>query len=144
MVMRAKLISSVMATALAGLSAQAASALETRSYVVSHIMPAGYAYDGDCEVMDPVSDGKNTPLRSFVRRKLAESGKTPEEIDKMLESGAGVLNAIMHRGKVNGKSVNVFGNPEAVPDPQMHLVTGKYAYGFDLDGKGPLQPTAFE
>src|SRR5688572_18778024 len=91
-----------------------ASASETQSYVVSFVMPAGYAYDGDCERVDPAADAGDETLRSFRRRKLSEAGRTPGEIDKIfaIDNPGEFVLAIARRGRVNGRVVNVLGNPE--------------------------------
>jgi hypothetical protein len=51
---------------------------------------------------------------------------------------------ITYRGRIDGKPVNAYAYPNSVPDPQIHLVQGRYALGFNLDGKGVASPTSFE
>jgi hypothetical protein len=46
------------------------------------------------------------------------------------------------RGRIDGKPVNGYIYPWAVADPKLHSVAGKYALGFDLDGK--TEPASFE
>jgi len=48
---------------------------------------------------------------------------------------------VMVRG--NGKD-NVYTNPTSSPDPMLKTVKGRYAYGFNLDGKGAASPSGFE
>ena len=43
---------------------------------------------------------------------------------------------INSRARVNGKPANAYAHPYAVVDPKLKVVTGKHAYGFNLDGKG--------
>jgi hypothetical protein len=48
---------------------------------------------------------------------------------------------VVSRG--NGKD-NVYAHPETMADPGMIEVSGKYSYGFNLDGKGVASPSKFE
>src|SRR5262249_23614428 len=41
-------------------------------------------------------------------------------------------------GRIDGKEVNVYAFPYSVPDPHIKLAEGRYANGFNLDGKPPL------
>lgn len=120
-----------------GMSIQSAIAAETRSFVVSYFYDANYS-DGktDCP------DGTNLSAIDFYRRDLARLGLPHEKIEEALKDfpGEGGLAQpwvplVMTRG--NGKD-NVYANPTTSPDPGQKTVQGKYAYGFDLDGKtGP-------
>jgi hypothetical protein len=38
------------------------------------------------------------------------------------------------RASVNGEPASIYNYPDAVPDPNIETVSGKYAYGFDLGG----------
>ncbi len=129
--------------ALAGLMTGAASAAETRSYVVSYFYDANYS-DGksDCP------NGLNLSAIDFYRRDLAKAGHSHDEIETALKDfpGEGGLKQpwvplVVTRG--NGKD-NVYANPTTMPDPGLIEVTGKYAYGFNLDGKGAASPNSFE
>jgi hypothetical protein len=133
-----------LAVALAALiSGAAAAAAESRSFVVSYFYDANWS-DGktDCP------DGTNLSAIDFYRRDLARMGKTHDEIETALKDfpGEGGLKQpwvpmVATRG--NGKD-NVYANPTTMPDPGLKEVKGKYAYGFNLDGKGAASPNSFE
>lgn len=122
-----------------GLSIAPASASETRGYVVSWFHRAAYSQDGDCP------GGLNPPSEVFVKKILADMGKTPQEQEPLFKDyPANMYGAIVMRGKVDGKPANVYTHPTSVPDPQIHTIVGRYAYGFNLDGKGAASPNSFE
>lgn len=115
---------------------------EQRSYVISWLTQASYSQDGDCaDGLEPGADGQHTKLL------LNDLKYTKEEAAKFLEEFKGgfacsntgprcEVNAkFMYRGRVNGAPVTVYENPTSVADPMMHHVTGKYAIGFNLNGK---------
>jgi hypothetical protein len=116
---------------------------ETKSYVVSYFYDANYS-DGksDCP------DGLNLSAIDFYRRDLARAGHSHEEIEAALKDfpGEGGLKQpwvplVVTRG--DGKD-NVYVHPTTEPDPGLKEVTGRLAYGFDLDGKGAQSPNSFE
>ncbi len=120
-----------------------ASAGESKSFVVSYFYDANWS-DGktDCP------DGLNLSAIDFYRRDLARAGKTHDEIEAALKDfpGEGGLKQpwvpmVVTRG--NGKD-NVYANPTSMPDPGLKEIKGKYAYGFNLDGKGAASPNSFE
>jgi len=124
---------------LGGLTAAPAKASETRGYVISWFHRAAYSQDGDCP------GGVNPISEIFVKKILTELGKTPQEQEALFKDyPANMYGAVVMRGKIDGKPVNVYTNPTSVPDPQVHTVVGKYAYGFNLDGKGAVSPNGFE
>jgi hypothetical protein len=120
------------ALALAGLVTQHAVA-ETRGYVVSWFYMAAASQDDDCP------DGFNEPSEKLARKVLQDMGKSPEEIDALFKDFPNNLyRAIVMRGKIDGKPVNVYPNPTSEPDTHIKIAQGKVAYGFNLDGKdGP-------
>ncbi|HLG89429.1 MAG TPA: hypothetical protein VKZ79_19795 [Alphaproteobacteria bacterium] len=130
-------------TAAVGLVSWAGSAAaETKSFVVSYFYDANWS-DGktDCP------DGTNLSAIDFYRRDLARLGHSHEEIEAALKDfpGEGGLTQpwvplVITRG--NGKD-NVYQHPETAPDPGLKTVQGKYAYGFNLDGKGAASPNSF-
>ena len=131
--------------ALVGFSAVPTSALETRSYVVSWFSLGAYSQNGDC------AGGINPPVSEQYRRNLVDLGKTPEEIEAIIRkweeggiSETTIMNIMNDRARIDGEPANAYANPEAVVDPMLNWVTGKYAYGFDLDGKGTASPQSFE
>jgi hypothetical protein len=135
-------ILSLAAMALPAL-AGAASAAETKNFVVSYFYDANFS-DGksDCP------NGLNISAIDFYRRDLAKAGHSHDEIEAALKDfpGEGGLKQpwvplVVTRG--NGKD-NVYVHPDTMADPGLIEVTGKYAYGFNLDGKGAASPSKFE
>jgi hypothetical protein len=130
------------AATLALLTAGTAAA-ETKSFVISYLYEANWS-DGkaDCP------NGMNLSAIEFYRRDLAKAGYKHDEIEAALKDfpGEGGLKQpwvpmVVTRG--NHKD-NVYAHPETMEDPGMIEVTGKYSYGFNLDGKGAASPSAFE
>ena len=110
---------------------QAALGSETRAFVVSWFYLSSHSTDNDCEGgINPTAD------KIFVRI-LKELGKTPAEIEKLVEGFPFTMVGPMvaQRGRIDGKPVNVYVNPTSVPDPRIHTVISSAGYGFDLDGK---------
>ena len=139
---RRALFSSLAALTLGGFAAGGAAA-ETRGYVVSYFYDANWS-DGktDCP------NGLNLSAIDFYRRDLAKAGHSHDEIETALKDfpGEGGLKQpwvplVVTRG--NGKD-NVYANPTTMADPGLIEVTGKYSYGFNLDGKGAASPNSFE
>lgn len=130
------------AAALALLTAGTAAA-ETKSFVISYLYDADWS-DGksDCP------NGLNMSAIDFYRRDLAKAGYKHDEIETALKDfpGEGGLKQpwvpmVVTRG--NHKD-NVYAHPETMEDPGMIEVSGKYSYGFNLDGKGAASPNSFE
>ncbi len=120
-----------------------ASALETRTFVVSAFWQAASSADGDCR------DGINPDIQVQYERNLVALGKTLSEAKAIIarqgEYGEGELSDLMNdRGRIDGRPVNAYAHPAAVADPNLNAVTGKVAYGFDLDGRGADDPDGFE
>ncbi len=104
----------------------------TKSYAVEWFEPAFYygAKDGVDAVGTDCPNGTN-PENDW-RKLLKTSYRTDEEIEKILDP-ENPQRARM--GGIRGPNKeNVYEKPWVVPDPQMVGVTGKLAYGFDLDG----------
>lgn len=122
------------------LPATPAYALITKSYVVSWFHMATYAYDGACP------QGKNPEHVELWSRSLRELGYSANDIKLLLTGGkinGKVLQDIVRdRGKIPGKE-NTFAYPWSAPDPHIKTVGGRYAIGFNLDGRGD-GPNAFE
>lgn len=124
-------------TLLLGFAAAPAAALESRTFAVSWVAPATHSQDGDC---DP--GGVNIPWKEQRYRNLADLGFTSAQIAEMKKKeaeGSREIDELMGmRGRLNGEPVNPVAYPATVKDPKLNHVTGKSAYGFDLDGKsGP-------
>lgn len=135
----------LLGAALLGIAwgAAAAQALETRTYVVSSFYQGASSADGDC------AGGINPDIQKQYELNLLALGKTTEEaadiVNRSGEYADGDLGDLMNdRGRVDGRPVNAYANPASVADPKLNAVTGKIAYGFDLDGKGADDPDGFE
>jgi hypothetical protein len=107
---------------------------ETRGFVVSWFTMASSAQDGDC------SQGLNLDVDAHQRKVLADLGKSPEEIEKLVGGGVPTLqNLLQRRGRVQGQPVYIYLNPASLPDPKIKTLDGRLSVGFNLDGKlGPL------
>ena len=127
---------------LLGLCPQIAQATETKSFVVSWFVHAASSKDGDCP------DGINPLPEDMFRAELAGIGTSPEKIEEILGglkggiSAPATVSALINRGRIDGKPVNAYTYPMAVPNIGFHEVKSQFAYGFDLDGK--IQTKAFE
>ncbi|MGH8256829.1 MAG: hypothetical protein ACRET0_11525 [Steroidobacteraceae bacterium] len=77
---------------------------------------------------------------------LAALGMSRDKVKKIMAAypGPAAVGVLVNRGRIDGKPVNAYTNPAAVIDPKLHLVDGRYAYGFNLDGKGAKSPNSFE
>ncbi len=116
-----------------GLTAQSAFA-ETKSFSYAWFYPAMYTQKDNCP------EGLNPGAGDIFKRALITTGTKPEDatdiINKALESDdRGAMKVLSERGKFEGKQVNVYINPLTVPDPGWKTATGRYAFGFNLDGK---------
>lgn len=122
-------------------------AAETKSFVVSLFAPATNSKDGDC------SKGINIQVSEQYQLDLLAVGYTREQVDQLMTTAQDTTmfggattawgKAVIYRAKVKGKAVSAWVNPQAALDPNLSMVDGKEAFGFDLDGKGPDQATAF-
>ncbi len=116
---------------------------ETRTYVVNWFyMNNYYGGDQDCP------EGLNPSSIDFYKREMRRLGYAEDQIEKIMDGypGAGDgrgpwVAIVVHRG--NGVD-DVYENPETAPDPGLKVVKGKFAYGFNLDGRGADAQTAFE
>jgi hypothetical protein len=127
------LAASVAGLMTAGIAAQAA-ASETRGFAVRWFHYANVSEDADCP------HGVNPSVDGTFRRILRERGKTPSEIEKLLEDFPYSMYEanIGMRGEIDGKPANPYLNPTSTKDPNLYLGEGKKALGFNLDGKdGP-------
>ncbi|HYM34396.1 MAG TPA: hypothetical protein VET48_03315 [Steroidobacteraceae bacterium] len=103
-----------------------------RAYVIEWFEPAFYygAKEGDSAPGTDCPAGTNPDMD--WRKVLKTSYRTDEEIDKILDPEKPL------RGEMGGirgpNKENVYEKPWSVPDPGMIEVSGKLAYGFNLDG----------
>ena len=123
-------------------AAAPANALETRSYVIGWFSHATNSTDDDCP------DGVHLEIELQYLENLIPLGYSDEEIEeyrRKLFSGeeSDLFEIMFNRGRVDGEPVNPFTNPATVTDPGLPALAGKYAFGFDLDGKGSDAPNAF-
>lgn len=127
------------------LPAKSAPASETRSYVVSLFTNAAYSTKDDCQGgVDPYHVQQLTDELVALGMSRAKAEKTLEAYEGGGPESAAARDMITNRGRVNGKPVNAYVNPAAVIDPKLHWVIGRYAYGFNLDGRGADSPNSFE
>lgn len=117
------------------LSAAPASA-ETRGYIISWFATATNV--GDFKTNCPLD--KNGGQLKLNTRQLRDLGYSEAEAVKIVEdSGAQLtpeyIQRITYSIKLNGQPVSIYNYPELTKDPNVETVVGKYAYGFDLDGK---------
>jgi hypothetical protein len=121
--------------ALAVFAAGHASASETRGYVVSWFGVSTYfGGDADCP------DGLNPMSTEFYHRELLKLGYSEADATRLLKDFPGnpgqpdgeYIKIMMTRGD---KKHNIYAFPDSGADPGLKEVKGKYAYGFNLDGK---------
>src|SRR5690349_8844481 len=102
-------IALIAASAVIGSSASAG---ETRGYAVSWFHAAGYVdkQNRDCP------QGLNPPASTFYARELKRLGLPPKEIEQYLneQMTPKFMDLVRNRGRIDGKPVNVYANPESV------------------------------
>jgi hypothetical protein len=129
--------------ALVGLSVQPAAA-ETQSFVMTMFWHALETTNEDCP------NGINPKIEVQHEKDLVLMGYSPEEAHKLVQDGYFDENAprgwendklghiMLERGRIKGEPVNAFMHPATTIDPNMITKVGKFAHGFNLDGKdGP-------
>jgi hypothetical protein len=130
------------AVAAAALACSAPASAETRGYVISWFATA--TNNPDHKVNCP--ENRNGGQVNLALRNLQAIGYSKEEAQKMVNKAGGmeVANAdrsirqrIVMRGQVDGKPASIYNYPDTVADPNIEMVTGKFAYGFDLGGTDP-------
>jgi hypothetical protein len=149
---RSFFLRTALGAAAAAMSSTSASALESRTYAVWWFAQAVYSQDGDCG-----PGGINPKMVDQFVPNLRRLGYSGSEIEKIMATAGGddddggggwekqTLRQIMNsRARINGQPANAFMHPAAVPDANLKTVIGKYAHGFNLDGKGAEEPTAFQ
>jgi hypothetical protein len=110
---------------------------ESRGYVISWFATATNAVDfkANCP------ENRNGKAIDWEIRDLIATGYTPQQAKDIVASTVEVsvlppdiMRKVETRAIVNGKHVSIYNYPDAVPDPNIETVSGKYAYGFDLGG----------
>jgi hypothetical protein len=134
------LAASAMGAALCLAPLHSASAGETKSFVISAFTNAAYSTPGDCQ------GGVDPDQTDQYALDLAALGVPQDKIRDVMAGYPGfkTMAVLVNRGRIDGKPVNAYTNPASVIDPKLHLVTGRYAYGFNLDGRGADSPNSFE
>ena len=109
---------------------------ETRGYVISWFATATNSNDfkANCP-QDKNGGGLKLAIRNLMDIGYSREEATEMANDPKAEYKQDLQDRITNRARVNGKPVSVYNYPEAVPDPNIETVSGKYAYGFDLSGK---------
>jgi hypothetical protein len=127
---RARRLVALVLAACAVLAPGFARAEQSWGYVVGWFHPATYADHQSCpDGLEPLSHGLH-------RRILASLGYGAKEVDKLMAGPAEeYFKVLSTRGRVNGKPVDPYSNPESVLDPRIKTVKGSKIYGFDLDGR---------
>ena len=128
----------VLAAVLAGAPTRASA--ETRGYVISMVHTATYANTDTCP------HGYNGSLADLKVRRLVRRGFSEEEATAILANGGvdrdGNRVALRELPELDGVAVNPGNVPVLVSDPRIHTAYGRYAYGFNLNGR--VEPDAFE
>jgi len=134
-------VASVFAACLV-LMSHVASAAESKSWVVSWFTNAMYSQEADCP------SGLNPLSGEIYQKYFRDRGNTPAQVEAIFAGGSDGLprdpkmrEMLTKRGRIDGQPVNVYQNPTSWPDPHLKVSEGKYAYGFNLDGKGASAKT---
>lgn len=113
---------------------------ETRGFAISLIHMATNDDSANCP------QGGNGGVSEIEKRVLLRMGYTAVEAAKIIANngvdGEGRKVNYALRGRMNGQPADVLVFPSSEPDPQIETVQGRYAFGFDLDGKEG--PSSFE
>ena len=113
---------------------------ETRGYVISMVHTATYANTDTCP------EGYNGSLADLKVRRLVRRGFSEEEATAILANGGvdrdGNRVALRELPELDGIEVNPGNVPVLVSDPRIHTAYGRFAYGFNLNGR--VEPDAFE
>lgn len=116
----------------------------TRSFVLSYFYPANYYGQDTCpQGLNPLGD-------VFFKRDLKILGVPAADVKAMFDKDYSVQNGktttkwvsvVATRG--NGRD-NVYLHPTTVPDAHLLPAVGRFAYGFNLDGRGAGSPNSYE
>src|SRR5882724_1550876 len=111
------------------------SGAETRGYVISWFATATYSVD----FKESCPLDKNGGGLKLAIRNLMDIGYNREQATEMannpaVENRKEIQEKVINRAVVAGQHVSVFNYPEAIPDPNIETVSGRFAYGFDLGG----------
>ena len=113
---------------------------ETRGYVISMVHTATW---GDT---DTCPRGDNGGLADLKTRRLVRRGFSEDEARAILARGGvdrdGNRVQLVELPRLNGVEVNPGNVPVLVPDPRIRTAQGRFAYGFNLNGR--VEPDSFE
>ena len=120
--------------------APSAAFAETRGYVISMVHTATW---GDT---DTCPQGDNGGLADLKTRRLVRRGFSEAEAIAILANGGvdgdGNRVPINELPRLDGREVNPGNIPVLAPDPDIRTAQGRYAYGFNLNGR--VEPDSFE
>ena len=129
---------------IVALSFSGAAPAATRSFVVSHFFPANYYGDDTCpQGLNPLAD-------VFFKRDLKLLGVADADVKAMFDKDYIVQNSLPVTNWVTVVSTrgnghdSVYTHPTTVPDAHLKPAVGRYAYGFNLDGRGADSPNSYE
>ena len=129
-----------LALALVVAGAPSTVSAETRGYVISMVHTATYGNTDTCP------QGDNGGLSDLKTRRLVRRGFSEEEAIAILTNGGvdgdGNRVELAELPRLNGIEVNPGNVPVLVSDPQIHTAAGRFAYGFNLNGR--VEPDSFE
>jgi hypothetical protein len=151
--MKRTLAGAVLLSAAALLTMPGIAAAATRGYVFSmiHVATYGEAKAGDGSVCPKGGNGGTPEIKV---RTLMTAGYSREEAKKLVATSGGrggkltddkgnkVVLEYEYRGRFDGKPAKITNFPASVPDPHIELATGKYAFGFNLNGT--VEPDSYE
>jgi len=129
---------------MVGLGLGTTALADSRQYVVSWYAQATYSNDQDC------SGGVHPEVEELYLRYARLMGSSEAQIKdwraKLMagEDVRDLYELIMNRGRIDGQPANPYTHPASVVDLKLPGLDGKFAYGFDLDGKGADDPDGFE
>lgn len=113
---------------------------ETRGFAISLIYTASYTAQDNCP------QGGNGGPAEMKQRILLKQGYSKEEALSIIArddvSKKGKPIDFRMRGTIAGKPASITNFPQSYPDPKIETAQGRFAYGFDLDGK--VGPKSFE
>jgi len=136
-----KLVGSILGLSLSAIPGASAMA-ETRGYVISWFATATNIADFKANCPEDRNKGRI----EWIMRDMLAVGYTKEQAHAIISSAVDSVTLpqdVQHkmdtRAVVNGKPASVYNYPEAVKDPNIENVTGKYGYGFNLGGTNQAQ-----
>src|SRR5688572_4621579 len=101
--------------------------------MISWFATATYNVDfaGNCP------ENRNGGRTEITLRELRDIGFTTERAEELIRTSANstglpddISRRMANRANVNGQAMSIYNYPEAVRDPNLEMVTGKFAYGF--------------